>query len=224
MNMKAKAMIVTGLLALVALLPAAGVRAQDDQIDAIRGATEPYRQVEGATAAGYAANFGCVTHMGHGAMGIHYINGDLLADPAIDPLRPEAVMYEPQADGTLQAVGIEYVVLQEAWHAAGNQAPPTVAGQPFYLTTGFFDVPPFYALHIWLWKDNPAGTFAGYNPDVVCPEDQATFPNAVSVLAAPRALPDTGGEVGPLLVAPALLALGLLAVGAFLARRALARV
>jgi hypothetical protein len=221
--MKARRMILTVLLAFVALLPAAGVRAQDEQLDAIRGATEPYRQVEAATAAGYAANFGCVSHAGHGAMGIHYINGDLLADPAIDPLRPEAVMYEPQADGTLQAIGVEYVVLQEAWHAAGNQAPPALAGQPFYLTTGFFEVPPFYALHIWLWKENPAGTFAGYNPDVVCPEDQATFPNAVSVLAAPSALPDTGGAAGPLPVATLLVALGLLAAGALLARRALAR-
>ncbi len=26
-----------------------------------------------------------------------------------------------------------------------------------------------YDLHVWLWKENPEGLFAEWNPDVTCP-------------------------------------------------------
>ena len=29
-----------------------------------------------------------------------------------------------------------------------------------------FGLPPFYTLHVWVWKDNPAGTFTTWNPAV----------------------------------------------------------
>jgi LPXTG-motif cell wall-anchored protein len=184
--MNIRRLLSAGLLALLVAIPAL-VSAQDDQqLAAIRTATEKFRTVETALAEGYAPQFGCVSQPEHGAMGIHHINGDLFTAPAIDPLRPEAVMYEPQADGTLQAVGIEYVVLQDAWHAAGNTDPPVLMGQKFNLTTNFFDVPPFYALHIWLWKENPAGLFTSYNPNVSCAAAPAT----------PQRMPDTGGDAG----------------------------
>jgi hypothetical protein len=32
-----------------------------------------------------------------------------------------------------------------------------------------FGLPPFYALHAWLWKDNPSGHFEPWNPKVKCP-------------------------------------------------------
>jgi hypothetical protein len=148
-------------------------------------------------------------------MGIHHINGDLFADPAIDPLRPEAVMYEPQADGGLKPVGIEYVVLQDAWRAAGHDAPPTLMGQQFKLTTNFFDVPPFYALHVWLWKENPDGLFASYNPAVACP---ATAPSA-----SPQRMPNTGGEGAYLWLAGSALIAGGAVAGGWLMRRSLRR-
>jgi len=31
--------------------------------------------------------------------------------------------------------------------------------------------PAFYSLHAWIWKDNPAGMFSMWNPDVHCPCD-----------------------------------------------------
>lgn len=140
-------------------------------------------------------------------MGIHHINGDLLKDSAVDPLRPEAVMYEPQADGSLKPLGVEYILFKDAWQAAGNQVPPTLLGQEFKLTSDFFDVPPFYALHIWLWRENPAGLYTGYNPTVACPAELATFPNAAAAAIAPHEMPRTSGDGGPW----ALIELGLLA-------------
>ena len=31
-----------------------------------------------------------------------------------------------------------------------------------------YGLPPFYSLHAWVWKDNPAGTFEMWNPSVHC--------------------------------------------------------
>ena len=31
-----------------------------------------------------------------------------------------------------------------------------------------YGIPPFWALHIWIWKYNPSGLFAPYNPHVSC--------------------------------------------------------
>ena len=29
--------------------------------------------------------------------------------------------------------------------------------------------PAFYLMHAWVWKPNPAGMFADWNPNVICP-------------------------------------------------------
>ncbi|MBV9326757.1 MAG: hypothetical protein JO352_23605 [Chloroflexi bacterium] len=31
-----------------------------------------------------------------------------------------------------------------------------------------YGLPPFYSLHAWIWRDNPAGMFSMWNPDVSC--------------------------------------------------------
>ncbi len=213
--MRSKYALLIVLLALLALVPIA-VRAQDTSLDAIRRATEPFKQVATARAEGYQPQFGCIVNPATGAMGIHYINGDIFSDPTIDPLRPEAVTYEPQPDGTFQAVGLEYFVLQDAWHKAGNASPPTMLGQEFMPVTGFFDVPPFYALHIWLWRENPSGMFASYNPAVTCPADQTVVPPNVMVHAQ-MPMTGAGGGINQRLV---LIAAVALILAAWMTRRA----
>jgi hypothetical protein len=32
-----------------------------------------------------------------------------------------------------------------------------------------YGLPAFHALHAWIWKFNPSGTFAMWNPRVSCP-------------------------------------------------------
>ncbi len=104
-----------------------------------------------------------------GAMGIHYVNGTRVGDPREIAGRPEAIIYEPQANGTLRLVAVEYVVLKSAWDAT-HSSPPSLFGQTFNFTTdnNRFGLPPFYSLHAWIWKHNPAGMFAMFNPDVTC--------------------------------------------------------
>ena len=104
-----------------------------------------------------------------GAMGIHYVNGGRVADPREIASRPEAIIYEPQANGTKRLVAVEYVVLQSAWDAT-HSSRPVLFGQQFNFTPSpnRFGLPPFYSLHAWIWKNNPAGMFAMFNPDVTC--------------------------------------------------------
>ena len=106
-------------------------------------------------------------------MGIHYVNESLVGDGVLDAARPEALMYEPK-NGRLHFVGVEYIVLAEAWNAK-NQTPPTLMGQVFHYTgsPNRYGIPAFYALHVWAWKQNPHGTFADWNPKVSCDEQPA---------------------------------------------------
>ena len=121
-----------------------------------------------------AAGIACIAMppmpgMPPGAMGIHYVNGNYVGDPTEDPAKPEAVIYEPEKNGQLRLVGLEYVVLKSAWDAT-HSSPPSLFGQQFNFTNSpnRYGLPPFYSLHAWIWKNNPAGMFAMWNPDVSC--------------------------------------------------------
>jgi hypothetical protein len=75
----------------------------------------------------------------------------------------------PDGAGHLHLVAVEYVVIQQAWHAH-DQRPPALFGDRFDFTASpnRYGLPPFYSLHAWVWKHNPAGTFAMWNPRVSC--------------------------------------------------------
>lgn len=144
--------------------PSADVR---EAIAEVRAATEGLRIVDRAEDAGYAAFGDCFDNPGVGAMGFHYANDALIGDPVIDGRRPELLLFERMADGTTELVGVEYIVFQDAWHEAGNEAAPSLYGSNFHLNTTLLDEP-FYALHVWAWKENPRGTFEDWNPRVQC--------------------------------------------------------
>jgi hypothetical protein len=103
-----------------------------------------------------------------GAMGFHFINGALL-DTVVDPTAPEALVYAEKANGELELVALEYVVFKEPWDAV-NDHPPMLFGEMFMEipAPNRYEIPAFYALHAWIWQDNPAGTFAPFNPAVAC--------------------------------------------------------
>ena len=135
----------------------------------VRRATERFLDVNNAGPAGYGPAFGCVTGPDHGAMGIHYVNGNNAGDAIIDPQAPEAVLYEPDANGQQHMVAVEYLVVKSAWDAT-HTSPPSLFGKTFDFTPSpnRFGLPPFYSLHAWIGKPNPAGTFAMFNPSVTC--------------------------------------------------------
>jgi hypothetical protein len=123
---------------------------------------------------GYALQFGCVTGPDAGAMGLHFVNGDLLNDVNTNGVfyasRPQIVIYEPTSDGKLRLLGADFIVFADAWNAKHPEGPPQLMGQLFHYfeTPNRFGLPAFYTLHVWAWKDNPNGAFVNWHPDVSC--------------------------------------------------------
>src|SRR5262245_17469323 len=152
---------------------AASVDAQ--QLVGLRQVTSRFQQLDAAKQAGYNAQITpCWAHHSAGAMGYHF-GKPALIDANVDLLEPEVVMYEPQAGGHMRLVGMEYIVPLAAWQAAGhdlNDATdvPELLGQK-YTRHSFL---PIFKLHIWLWRDNPSGVYADWNPKVSCANADST--------------------------------------------------
>lgn len=137
-----------------------------DDLARIRAATAAFHRVEAAEAAGYVTTVHCESGP-EGAMGIHYIQPELAADPALDPDRPEILLYEPDERGRLRLVGVEW------WTPDLGQERPEVWGVPLDgpMAGHNPDMPVHYDLHVWVWKHNPSGVTASWNPAVDCPQE-----------------------------------------------------
>ena len=149
----------------VAAFSAQAVQASDgggqSSLAAVRAATASFHSTDAAVHAGYGPFLPCFDLPGVGGMGQHYVNG-LLVDASVDPKQPEALVYE--VDGSrLQLVAVEYIVPWSAWV---SPEPPQLFGQTYYRNTSLH----IWALHAWIWRPNPLGMFANYNPNVnLCP-------------------------------------------------------
>ena len=153
----------------------AGASKSSDGLDGVREATAQFRDVAATADAQYGEfkdvdGIACIDMPGMGAMGIHYVNGGLVGDGAIDPNAPEALVYQPDGQGKPRLVAVEYIVDKAQWDAAHDGHAPTLFGETFNETgaPNRFGLDPFYSLHAWAWKHNPAGTFSMWNPDVHC--------------------------------------------------------
>jgi hypothetical protein len=172
----ALALLVASLagVAVVSVTASAQPARAQHQLPVLRTATDAFHNIATAEQHGYAllpdaAGIACIAMPGMGAMGVHWANPKLVGDPAIVKRHPEALVYAPGRRGTLTLAAVEYVTLQAAWDA-DHSTRPTLFGHRFNLTTApnRFGLPAFYSLHVWVWKDNPAGTFAMWNPTVHC--------------------------------------------------------
>jgi hypothetical protein len=140
--------------------------ASKDDITKVREATAQLQSTLGARAAGYNSVIGfdyCFQNNGVGGMGYHYINTSIL-DTTVDVLHPEAMVYAPNVNGSIQLGAVEYMVPAAAWNAEHNE-PPQVLGQDFHLHEKLN----MYVLHAWIGMNNPSGIFEDWNPDVFCP-------------------------------------------------------
>ena len=175
----------------------------------IRAATERFRDVKVALAEGYVRDpmNTCETAVTigrpaeQGGMGVHYFRPDLLGitgppNPRVngngthlDFLKPAVLIYEPQADGSVALVAVENLTFARAWGAAGNKAPPSFHGVPYDFMKDdpataadeahMFE--PHYDRHVWIYRENPNGVFAQFNPNVTCSHHR----------------PATGGKLNP---------------------------
>ena len=137
-------------------------------VQAVREATKQYLDINNAVKDGYAPFLGCVSGSDHGAMGVHYVNGNLL-NGTIDVAHPQALIYEPQANGQMRLVGVEFIAFASTWFQS-NPNPPVLDGQVFLYvdSPNRFNIPAFFELHVWAWRDNPQGHFVDWNNHVTC--------------------------------------------------------
>jgi len=132
-----------------------------DELALLRSATQGFAEVTAALAAGYTLQLtGCMSDPTLGGMGFHIGNPDR-TNGTVELERPEVLLYEPQADGVRELVAVEYIVPFAAWTA---EAPPTLMGQTFKRNEEFG----VWALHVWLYRENPTGIFSDWNPRVSC--------------------------------------------------------
>jgi hypothetical protein len=165
-------------------------------LEDVRKLTERFQDVRVALAEGYIRDpfdlCDTADMMGKpaslGAMGIHYFRADLLGiteppSPRVDGngthtdfRKPSILIYEPQADGRLELVAVENLVFADAWQALGNGERPTFHGVPYDSMSDDPATPadeahmfqPHFDRHVWIYRDNPNGLFAPFNPAVTC--------------------------------------------------------
>lgn len=170
------AIAVAALLALVGTAVAAAGSGAGSELAAVRRATVQFHDVDAAVGAGYgefrdAAGIACIDNPGTGTMGIHYVSSRV-GDAVLEPAAPEALVYEPEPNGRLRLVALEYIVFKDVWegeHGPGA-APPRLFGRELRLVPApnRFGIGAFYQIHAWLWRHNPSGMFFEWNPKVEC--------------------------------------------------------
>lgn len=141
------------------------------QLAELRRATAGFHRPEQGETAGYAvlvthptSGAACLEDAELGGMGRHLLNPSLIDDEVLVP-SPEALIYEPDQNGELRLVGVEYVIPFDI--RGTDEAPPMLFGQEFKQNFTFN----LWALHVWPWKHNPSGMFADWNPSVSCEHD-----------------------------------------------------
>ena len=168
---------------------------REPTLEEVKSIAERYTDVKVAIAEGYKTDNKCVTAemlgfpASMGAMGLHYVRRDVLGLPDkpvgrvngtgthTDFRKPAMLVYEPQADGSLQLVAVENLVFASAWHGiSGHKEPPKFHDRTYPLLR---DNPatkvdeahgwePHYEQHLWVFRDNPNGAYAPFNPNVTC--------------------------------------------------------
>ena len=135
----------TGLAILaltVFVIPVAASSDGQSNVAAARIATASFHDFDTAKAAGYAVKVAdlngitCIDNPGTGAMGVHYLDPDLvpeLFDPsaaaAVDAARPELLVFAPGANGGQRLVALEYLTIKGPWDAQ-HAEPPSLPPRP----------------------------------------------------------------------------------------------
>ena len=185
----------TALLAALSAFGGSAVRAQSPahaaavaplppDLAQARAALDKYRDPVVAVHDGYFSTLGCIEfpdggsegrmQYAPGGMGVHFLNLQLVG-PTLDPAKPQILLYEPVGD-SLRLIAAEWFVPVDA---AGGTRPVIFGKELQGPMEGHHPLMPeglhHYDLHVWLWKDNPAGIFSPTNPALKCPKHGYNF-------------------------------------------------
>lgn len=134
----------------------------------VRAATARFSALDSAVVAGYPRNVAqCYANGPSGAMGFHHVNRGYV-DAQLDLDKPEILIYERYPDGRYTLNAVEFIIPFTRWPA--DSLAPVLLGQPL---KPYPDLR-IWSVHMWIWKENPSGLFADWNPTVQCPAAAAT--------------------------------------------------
>lgn len=151
--------LLTTALVTATVPPASAQASIQAQLAQVRAATAAYHSIPAAEADGYIEFLPCFDDSALGGMGQHWLLPPALGRP-LDPTKPAALVYEPR-NGSYQLVAVEYVVPGPA-----DMTPPHLLGRDFTYLAALG----VWKLHAWIWRPNPSGMFADYNPNsAMCP-------------------------------------------------------
>ena len=169
-------------------LSAVAQASNSQALNQLRALTAPLHDINAATAAQYSllvappltAADGCISDATAGGMGYHYSRFNNLGDDSITLLDPEFLVYAPTAAPAKNGVqgrrlgALEYFIpYSPVWPGPDDaqfQRKPRLSD--FSTFAGLPDVEmsptPFngWALHIWLWENNPGGMLTNFNTSV----------------------------------------------------------
>ncbi len=169
MKLTTRLMTLATTLAVSGTVLAGGAQGVDEgalvraELDALQAATLHLQRLDNAINEGWSTDIsGCVEMPGVGGMGHHW--ADLARfDGEVSLLEPEVLVFEPMPDGSRRLVALEYIVPVAAW-AGGDETAPRLFGRDFHVLEAIDS----WILHVWLYRNNPAGMFEDFNPNVNC--------------------------------------------------------
>jgi hypothetical protein len=126
-------------------------------IATLQRVTARYHDLNVAIADSFVLLHPCENRPDEGPVGIVYVNMGRLLDGVVNAESPDALIYEP-ATPRPKLVGVEFAVVN------AGQAAPQFLGNTFQEEDEFG----VFALHAWVWRNNPEGLFAETNPNVFC--------------------------------------------------------
>ncbi len=140
-------------------------------IDKVHNATARYTDINVAFAEGFVTATPCVSGPDAGAMGVHLALPSRIGSGVLNAEQPQALIYEPMANGAMRLVGVEFIVLASVWAAnnPGGGVPALDGNLMNYVgAPNRYGLPAFYELHVWAWEQNPKGSYADWNTQVTC--------------------------------------------------------
>jgi hypothetical protein len=161
-----------GVVLSLSMLPViAAAEGATPLVDKVHGATSRYVDINVAFNEGFAVATPCVSGPDTGAVGVHLVLSSRIASGVLNPEQPQALIYEPMANGAMRLVGVEFIVLESVWapNNPANSVPALEGNLLNYVAyPNRYGLPAFYEIHVWAWEDNPKGSYADWNTHVTC--------------------------------------------------------
>jgi hypothetical protein len=136
--------------------------AANQELAAVRRATEKYHDFQQAVDDGYVQVSACVL-----GEGFHHRQPSLFNDCVFDPEHPEILHYLLQPNGEFKLIAVEYLV-RKSCPGLATQPPEGFSGDA---DVWFSETPggvPVWALNAWIWSGNPDGVFAPVHTSITC--------------------------------------------------------